>query len=376
MIEGLLIKNFRAIAQCELALKPGLNVLIGPNGSGKSSLVEALRFLHEAIVSDPTRALSRWRGWASVRHRGPVMTNEIALAVGMRVHRGRGSAEYGVFLDQSENGIDVRVQREFLDRRGESRRTLLSAVLGKGNVLEGQEWLPFELSEHDLALRYHADRVRHKEIIPFAEDIASWRFVNPVPALMRPPTPPGIDAAWHESGISVALQLARATKPQLAEVSRRMAGLVEGTEGLEARLSSEGALVELKEQVHHGLFPSWTLSDGTLRVLAILTALYVGPPPALLCVEEPENSLHPSVIDNLLTEFRDAAERGTQVIITSHSPYLLNRLNLDVDAAFFVDRPGGAARFTPLPGDERTAREMERFGLGELLAQGALTRST
>jgi predicted ATPase len=80
------------------------------------------------------------------------------------------------------------------------------------------------------------------------------------------------------------------------------------------------------------------------------------------------------VIDHLLTEFRDASERGTQVIITSHSPYLLDRLNADVDGAFFVDRPGGAARFTALPADERTRREMKRFGLGESLAQGALTR--
>ena len=75
-----------------------------------------------------------------------------------------------------------------------------------------------------------------------------------------------VDAAWQETGVSVALQLARATRDELDEVSRRLAGLVDSAEGLEARLSSEGALVELREQVHQGLFPSWTLSDGTLRI--------------------------------------------------------------------------------------------------------------
>jgi predicted ATPase len=380
VIESLAVKNFRAIAEAELGLVPGLNVLIGPNGSGKSSLVEALRFLHEAVVTDPTKALARWRGWFSVRHRaaGPEIPVELTLL--MREHRTSMSASYGLKLLQAKNGVDVRVEFEYLARKTSAgagaKRDLLKAVRGRGEVRDEvtKKWVAFELPDNDLALRYHADRVRHKHIIPFAEDISSWRFVNPVPALMRPPTPLGVDAAWQETGTAVALQLARATKAELGEVSRRLSHLVDGADGLEARLSSEGALMELKEQVHKGLFPSWTLSDGTLRILAILTALHVGAPPALLCVEEPENSLHPSVIDALLTEFRDASDRGTQVIITSHSPYLLNRVNLDVDAAFFVDRPAGAARFTGLPADERTRQEMKRFGLGELLAQGALTR--
>lgn len=381
MIEVLVVKNFRAIATCELELTPGLNVLIGPNGSGKSSLVEALRFLHEAVVTDPTKALARWRGWTSVRHRAAALTEAVTLALRIRELGTDLSATYGLSLVQADNGIDVRVEHEFLSRKIKpgfgAQRDLLNAKSGKGLVRDEvtKDWSEFELSDRDLALRYHADRVRHKHIIPFAEDITSWRFVNPVPALMRPPTPLSVDAAWQETGIAVALQLARAKPAEIKEVSRRLTRLVESAAGFEARLSSEGALIEMKEQVHQGLFPSWTLSDGTLRVLAILTALHVGHPPALLCVEEPENSLHPTVIDALLSEFRDAADRGTQVIITSHSPYLLDRVNLDIDSAFFVDRPDGAARFTKLPGDERTRREMARFGLGELLAQGALARS-
>lgn len=380
MIEALGIRNFRAIADSDLVLAPGLNILVGPNGSGKSSLVEALRFLHEAVVTDPTKALARWRGWASVRHRAAGPSDPVQLILRIREHRTALSASYALQLLQAENGIDVRVGFESLDRKTSpgagAKRALFQAHLGQGQVRDEvtKDWVDFELPDRDLALRYHADRLRHKQIVPFAEDIASWRFVNPVPVLMRPPTPLSVDPAWQETGIAVALQLARATRDELHQVSRRLARLVDGADGLEARLSSEGALIEIKEQVHKGLFPSWTLSDGTLRILAILTALHIGPPPALLCVEEPENSLHPSVIDALLTEFRDASDRGTQVIITSHSPYLLNRVSLDIDRAFFVDRPAGAARFTMLPADERTQREMERFGLGELLAQGALAR--
>lgn len=379
MISALCIRNFRAIADSEmLELGPGLTALIGPNGAGKSSLVEALRLLHEAVVTDPTRALSRWRGWASVRHRATAANEPVSIVLKMREHATKLPAHYLLELQQAQNGIDVLVEGEVLFRKigtgPGKKRDLLVSSRGKGKVRDevSKAWVPFELSDRELAIRYHADRARHKHIIPFAEDIASWRFVNPVPALMRPPTPLSVDSAWQETGISVALQLARATKEQIATISRRLTHLVEGTAAIDARLASEGALIELKEQVHQGLFPSWTLSDGTLRILAILTALYVGSPPGLLCVEEPENSLHPSVIDSLLTEFRNASERGTQVLITTHSPHLLNRLNLAVDTAYFVDRPSGAARFTRLPADERTRKEMERYGLGELLEQGAL----
>jgi predicted ATPase len=189
---------------------------------------------------------------------------------------------------------------------------------------------------------------------------------------MRPPTPLNTDATWQETGVAVAMQLARATQIELAEISRRLAAIVTGVDKLEARLTAEGALFEVKEQVHDGLFPSWTLSDGTLRILAILAALHVGQPPAVLCIEEPENSLHPTVIDCLMSEFEVAAARGTQVIITTHSPYLLNRVKAASSKAFWVDRPQGATRFSPLPGTAQLRKKMSQFGLGELLAQGAL----
>lgn len=370
MIEFLHLKNFRAIADMkDLRLGPGLNVLIGRNGSGKSSLIEALRLLHEAVVADPASALARWPDWTSVRHRAAQPTAPITFVLGIREHPAATFSLYALELSPREHGTDVVVELEHLIRHTTTSLAdnyLLMAANGVGKVREEstRQWLDFALSDRNLAVRHHADR-SHQQILAFAEDLRSWRFIDPVPALMRPPTPLSADAPWPETGSSVALQLARATRLELREVSRRLSQMIEGTDELDARLSSEGALLTLKDHVHRGLFPSWTLSGGTLRLLAILTALHVGPPPALLCVEEPENSLHPTAIDALLTEFRDAADRGTQVIITSHSPYLLDRVNQDVDAAYFVDRLAGAATFTRLPADDR-------FGLGERLAQGAL----
>lgn len=70
--------------------------------------------------------------------------------------------------------------------------------------------------------------------------------------------------------------------------------------------------------------PAWVLSEGIRRVTAILTVLYHDNPPKLLCIEEIENGLDPWTLGFVLEELRQAVERGTQVILTSHSPYMLN----------------------------------------------------
>ncbi|NJL56138.1 ATP-binding protein, partial [bacterium] len=70
--------------------------------------------------------------------------------------------------------------------------------------------------------------------------------------------------------------------------------------------------------------PAWVLSEGTRRVTAILAVLLHDQPPPLLCIEEIENGLDPWTIKYVLEELTGAVERGTQVILTTHSPYLLN----------------------------------------------------
>ena len=82
------------------------------------------------------------------------------------------------------------------------------------------------------------------------------------------------------------------------------------------------------------------MSDGTLRALGILVALFQGNHDAqkrvtLVGIEEPETALHPGAVAVLLDALRDAADR-TQVIITTHSPDLLDDKHLDVESILAV----------------------------------------
>lgn len=71
------------------------------------------------------------------------------------------------------------------------------------------------------------------------------------------------------------------------------------------------------------------VSDGTIKMLAYLVLLYDPKPYPLLCVEEPENQLYPSLLWDLAEEFRAYAQRGGQVFVTTHSPDFLNAIGLD-----------------------------------------------
>ncbi len=74
---------------------------------------------------------------------------------------------------------------------------------------------------------------------------------------------------------------------------------------------------------------AWMLSEGTRRITAILALLVRDPPPSLLCIEEIENGLDPWTVKAMLRRLQSAADRGTQTILTTHSPWVLDYVPLD-----------------------------------------------
>ena len=113
------------------------------------------------------------------------------------------------------------------------------------------------------------------------------------------------------------------------------------------------------------------MSDGFMRVLALLAIKYDPTPLALLGHEEPENGLHPSALDHCTRLLKDIARNGTQVIVTTHSPYLLNQL-LEDDAEpraelRLVLRGKDGKTTIAKPDPEKVDRARRQgFGVGEL----------
>ena len=118
--------------------------------------------------------------------------------------------------------------------------------------------------------------------------------------------------------------------------------------------------------------PGWMLSTGTLRMLALLALLRHPIPPPLIVVEEIENGLDPRSIHLLVEEIRTAVLNGvTQVILTTHSPYLLDLLKLDQLVLVARDEKG-EPRFHRPDDDAKLNEWAKDFAPGRLYTMGTL----
>jgi predicted ATPase len=130
-------------------------------------------------------------------------------------------------------------------------------------------------------------------------------------------------------------------------------------------------LVRVREKGMQRSMELWELSDGMLRFLCLASALLNPMPPPLVTVDEPETGLHPKLLPVVADMIKTAAER-TQVLVTTHSPDLLNRFDLDDIAV--MSRAGEAPKATwHRPADRKTLAQMLKAVTGETL--GDLHRS-
>nr|VFJ77761.1 MAG: AAA domain-containing protein, putative AbiEii toxin, Type IV TA system [Candidatus Kentron sp. FW] len=121
-------------------------------------------------------------------------------------------------------------------------------------------------------------------------------------------------------------------------------------------------------------FHAWNVSDGTLRALGILTALFQGNrdyTPSLIGIEEPETALHPGA-SGALREALERAAENTQVIVGSHSPDLLDDMDLPMESLLAVKADDGDTRLAPVDEGSRKALRERLFSVGELLRMNQL----
>ena len=123
-------------------------------------------------------------------------------------------------------------------------------------------------------------------------------------------------------------------------------------------------------------FTAINMSDGTLRALAVLTALLQGgdSPPTLIELEEPEGALHPAAAGVLWNALNAGADR-TQVLVATHSPDLLDRKDVPSDAILAVHMEAGETQIGPIVESSRQLLQDRLMSAGDLLRQSRLTPS-
>lgn len=367
------LRNYKSIGNCDVKLGR-LTFLVGANGSGKSNFLDALHFVRDALTGTLENALNERGGLTEVRRRSGGHPNNFGIRLEFRLIDGR-AARYSFNIGAlSERGYVVQREECVIDRDRHGPRFSIEG----GKVVTSEMSFPSVTGDR-LALVAVSGLAAFR---PAFDALTSMGFYNLNPRAMRDPQKPQDGRLLKPIGENIASvigHLARVAPQNLAiikdylhtvvptvnDVDRKQMGTLET---LEFRQSMKGA-------THPWRFPAQNMSDGTLRALGVLTALFQANTdyaPLLVAIEEPETALHPAA-SAALREALNQASQMTQVIVTSHSPELLDDMAIGPESLLSVVSDQGETKIASLDNASRSAMKDHLFSAGELLRLNQLS---
>jgi len=152
----------------------------------------------------------------------------------------------------------------------------------------------------------------------------------------------------------------------IEKIKKRIPGIT----NVESKTTEEGrVLLKFQDGAFEDPFLAKFVSDGTIKMLAYLVLLNDPNPYPLLCIEEPENQLYPKLLEELAEEFREYANRGEQVMVSTHSPDFLNAAK--PEEVFWLEKKAGYTQIKRASEDEQIAAYMRNGDkMGYLWKQG------
>ena len=383
------MRNFRALRSVEFKKITPLTVLLGPNGSGKSTVFDVFAFLAECFEFGLRRAWDRRGRAKELKTRGtgePVM-----IEIKYREVPRAPLITYHLSVDEHD-GVPV-VEHEWLSwTRGRSGRPFrfLEYQSGTGHAASGEE--PDEeakrvsraLKSPDLlAVNALGQFQEHPRVAALRDFISGWYVSYLAADSARTQPEAGPHQRLSKSGDNLAnviQHLGEQHPDRLEEIFGVLRQRVPRIESVSAETMADGRLLlQIKDAPFDDPMLARFASDGTLKLLAYLVLMHDPTPPPFIGLEEPENFLHPRLLPELAEECRAAAER-TQLLVTTHSPFFLNRLRPEEVRVLWRDDHGHTQtrRVADVPGVKDFMDEggnlgylwMEgHFGVGDPLAE-------
>lgn len=312
-----------------------LTVLIGPNGSGKSTVFDVFAFLAECFTEGLRRAWDKRGRFRQLRTRGS--QGPIVIELRYRESQSLTPITYHLEIDEALRGPIV--EREWMQwTRGSKGRPFrfLDYQRGGGEVISGElpqkndQRVPAPLAGPDVLAVSTLGQLKDNPRVQALRDfVTGWHLSYLSATAARSNPEAGAQERLSQTGDNLAnvVQYLREQHPdRLEEIFVALRRRVPRLEKFDASILADGRLLlTLKDAPFEEPVLARYASDGTLKLLAYLVQLYDPTPPPLIGIEEPENFLHPRVLPELAEECAMASER-TQLIVTTHSPFFVDRL--------------------------------------------------
>lgn len=356
-IESIRLKNFKAFRDVQISDMPAFLVVVGANGAGKTTLFDVFGFLHDCLKGNVRQALDRRGRFKEVLSRDS-LEDTILIEIQYRMPIAGVDRLVTYSLEIGEKGNVPYVKREVLRyKRGRygSPFRFLDFTNGQGfainneedfNKPDGELEREFQTVAPDtLAIKGLGQFERFKAANAFRQLMESWHVSDfHIDAARGRKEPSGDSEHLSETGDNLPL-VARYLYEQYPKDFRNiltiMARRVPGVRAVEPLLLDDGYLtLRFQDGSFKTPFLDRYVSDGTIKMFAYLVLLHDPKPHPLLCVEEPENQLYPKLMVELAEEFRLYAQRGGQVLVSTHSPDFLNAVELD-EVFWLVKQDGG-----------------------------------
>lgn len=369
MLAEVKLRRFKAAFQPRPIPLRGFNVIIGRNGSGKSTLLEALQWLDTTMRRDAREACDRYHGIGDlVNLRSQSLDFELEMSW-RRESLDATGFRYRVTAEEDANGT-ARIAVEELvslrprsDGRWRKHKTFIQTTEA------GERWVgvngnatALTMKETDRLALAWIENIQDKgggESPRFLGDF--WQravFLRLSPNRLTegsPATRRSFEPLLDEEGQTLPALLNELDDARRKALVDAISDILPGIRDVAVSKAEFGRDTRvhynlLEEMPYRGRagkkefpIPAWMLSEGTRRITAILALLERDPPPSLLCIEEIENGLDPWTVRLVLQHLQDAVERGTQVILSTHSPWVLD--DVPMDSILFVRRRHGDTQY-------------------------------
>jgi predicted ATPase len=379
------LTNYKSIASCDVRLGP-LTVLVGPNGAGKSNFLDALRFVADAVAGSPEQAISTRGGLGEILRRGPGAPGEFSVDLEVTVPWGPSPSQwargrYGFTIASADRPGErpFVVSQEHCELHWGDREA--GFTVSDGRVAEVGSNRPDREVDIDPERLYLAFAGRNSGVVPLYADLRGMYFYDPEPHKLRASYLQAEHARLGRAGENLGNVLGSLSPVSKERLNDYMRAVVPDLAWIDRKFVGEYVTVELRthtgdeQRPEIGFGPN-AMSDGTIRAAGLLAALFQSTARShrirLIGIEEPELAVHPAAAGTLFDALTEASER-VQIVMTTQSPDLLDRDDLDVQVVRVANIHRGATIIGEIDEPSQQIAAQKLATVGQLLRGNQLT---
>lgn len=354
-IQSLMIRGYKALKSFKASLG-SLEVLVGANGTGKTSLFELLRFLRDGMTQEiPPEVIPGSLG-QQVFHRPGEDQIDWELDL--------GTADYGGVI------LGPVGQPKIIEEYATATDASL-AVQGRRGIMkqQGKASFPLAFKPNRLTLSL-ATNPEFPTLYSLREFIAGWRFYSSFKIASEKTRQPVFveqEPVLHEDAgnLSAVLHyLYTEHSVVFDDLQQHLRSVVPGFKSLSVKArGGPGQVLAFWYEEGVGELTLADLSDGILRLLCWIVICVHPKPPGLICIDEPDQGVHPRTLPLLAGLFEKAADR-TQILLATHASYFL--LQFGIERIAVLRKEDGEVKFFKPKDSEALTRNLEDFGPQEI----------